>query len=73
MYFCVWVKMLGLREFKVSPRVVSAMFRQNDALKLQSGTACGQVWRVAKTENDPNVTSKIHSPSSHPAPPHDLR
>jgi hypothetical protein len=37
-----WVKMLGLREFKVCPGIVSAMFPQNDALKLSSGAVCGQ-------------------------------
>ena len=29
-----WVKMLGLREFKVCPGIVSAMFPQSDALKF---------------------------------------
>lgn len=45
--FAPWVKMLGLCEFKVSPGVVSAMFPQNDALKLQTGAACGQAIMAA--------------------------
>jgi hypothetical protein len=32
--FAPWVKMLGRREFKVSPGVASALLPQNDALKL---------------------------------------
>jgi acyl-coenzyme A thioesterase PaaI-like protein len=40
--FAPWVKMLGLREFKVRPGIVSAMFPQSDALKLSSGAVCGQ-------------------------------
>ena len=40
--FAPWVKMLGLREFKVCPGIVSAMLPQNDALKLSSGAVCGQ-------------------------------
>ena len=34
--------MLGLREFKVSPGIVSAILPQNDALKISSGAVCGQ-------------------------------
>jgi acyl-coenzyme A thioesterase PaaI-like protein len=40
--FAPWVKMLGLREFKVSPGIVSAILPQNDALKISSGAVCGQ-------------------------------
>jgi hypothetical protein len=44
--FAPWVKMLGLREFKVCPGIVSAMLPQNDALKLSSGAVCGrQLWQ----------------------------
>jgi acyl-coenzyme A thioesterase PaaI-like protein len=42
-----WVKMLGLREFKVSPGIVSAMFSQNDALKFSNGAVCGQAIMAA--------------------------
>ena len=45
--FAPWVKMLGLREFKVSPGIVSAMFPQNDALKFSSGAICGQAIMAA--------------------------
>jgi acyl-coenzyme A thioesterase PaaI-like protein len=45
--FAPWVKRLGLREFKVSPGIVSAMFPQNDALKLSSGAVCGQAIMAA--------------------------
>src|SRR5271167_4531444 len=45
--FAPWVKMLGLREFKVCPGIVSAMFPQNDALKLSSGAVCGQAIMAA--------------------------
>ena len=40
--YAPWVKMLGLREFKVSPGIVSALLPQNDALKFSSGAVCGQ-------------------------------
>jgi acyl-coenzyme A thioesterase PaaI-like protein len=42
-----WVKMLGLREFKVRPGIVSAMLPQNDALKFASGALCGQAMMAA--------------------------
>ena len=42
-----WVKMLGLREFKVHPCIVSAMLPQNDALKFSSGAVCGQAIMAA--------------------------
>ena len=42
-----WVKMLGLREFKVSPGIVSAMFPQSDALKFSGGAVCGQAIMAA--------------------------
>ena len=42
-----WVKMLGLREFKVCPGIVSAMFPQSDALKFSSGAVCGQAIMAA--------------------------
>jgi acyl-coenzyme A thioesterase PaaI-like protein len=45
--FAPWVKMLGLREFKVSPGIVSAMLPQNDALKFSSGAVCGQAIMAA--------------------------
>src|SRR5262245_6576254 len=45
--FALWVKMLGLREFKVCPGIVSAMLPQNDALKLSSGAVCGQAIMAA--------------------------
>jgi hypothetical protein len=45
--FAPWVKMLGLREFKVCPGIVSAMLPQNDALKLSSGAVCGQAIMAA--------------------------
>src|SRR5262249_37308834 len=45
--FAPWVKMLGLREFKVCPGIVSAMFPQRDALKLSSGAVCGQAIMAA--------------------------
>jgi acyl-coenzyme A thioesterase PaaI-like protein len=45
--FAPWVKMLGLREFKVCPGIVSAMFPQNDALKLSNGAVCGQAIMAA--------------------------
>jgi len=45
--FVPWVKMLGLREFKVCPGIVSAMFPQNDALKLSNGAVCGQAIMAA--------------------------
>jgi acyl-coenzyme A thioesterase PaaI-like protein len=45
--FAPWVKMLGLREFKVSPGIVSAVFPQNDALKFSSGAICGQAIMAA--------------------------
>lgn len=45
--FAPWVKMLGLREFKVCKGIVSAMFPQNDALKLSSGAVCGQAIMTA--------------------------
>lgn len=45
--FAPWVKMLGLCEFKVCPGIVSAMFPQNDALKLSSGAVCGQAIMAA--------------------------
>jgi acyl-coenzyme A thioesterase PaaI-like protein len=45
--FTPWVKMLGLREFKVCPGIVSAMFPQNDALKLSNGAVCGQAIMAA--------------------------
>jgi acyl-coenzyme A thioesterase PaaI-like protein len=45
--FAPWVKMLGLREFKVCPGVVSAMLPQSDALKLSSGAVCGQAIMAA--------------------------
>jgi hypothetical protein len=35
--FAPWVKKLGLCEFKVCPGIVSAMFPQNDALRLSNG------------------------------------
>ena len=45
--FAPWVKMLGLREFKVSPGVVSAMFSQNEWLKISNGAVCGQAMMAA--------------------------
>src|SRR4051794_14723319 len=45
--FAPWVKMLGLREFKVCPGIVSATLPQNDALKLSSGAVCGQAIMAA--------------------------
>jgi acyl-coenzyme A thioesterase PaaI-like protein len=42
-----WVKMLGLREFKVCPGIVSAMLPQSDALKFSSGAVCGQAIMAA--------------------------
>ena len=42
-----WVKLLGLREFKVCPGIVSAMLPQNDALKFSSGAVCGQAIMAA--------------------------
>ena len=42
-----WVKMLGLREFKVCPGIVSAMFPQSDALKFSRGAVCGQAIMAA--------------------------
>ena len=45
--FAPWVKMLGLREFKVYPGVVSAMLPQLDSLKLSSGAVCGQAIMAA--------------------------
>src|SRR5262249_13677005 len=45
--FAPWVKLLGLREFKVCPGVVSAMLPQNDALKLSSDAVCGQAIMAA--------------------------
>src|SRR6266487_3238281 len=45
--FAPWVKMLGLREFKVSPGMVSALLPQNDALKFSSGAVCGQAIMAA--------------------------
>ena len=39
--------MLGLREFKVYPGIVSAMFPQSDALKFSSGAVCGQAIMAA--------------------------
>ena len=45
--FAPWVKMLGLREFKVCPGIVSALLPQNDALKISSGAACGQAIMAA--------------------------
>src|SRR5215467_12795469 len=45
--FAPWVKMLGLREFKVCPGIVSAMLPQNDALKLSSDAVCGQAIMAA--------------------------
>jgi acyl-coenzyme A thioesterase PaaI-like protein len=40
--FAPWVKMLDIRELKVSPGVVSALLPQNDALKFSSGAVSGQ-------------------------------
>lgn len=45
--FAPWVKMLGLREFKVCPGIVSATLPQNDALKLTNGAVCGQAIMAA--------------------------
>jgi acyl-coenzyme A thioesterase PaaI-like protein len=45
--FAPWVKMLDLREFKVSPGMVSALLPQNDALKFSSGAVCGQAIMAA--------------------------
>src|SRR5215468_6931205 len=45
--FAPWVKMLGLREFKVCPGIVSAMLPQNDALKISSDAVCGQAIMAA--------------------------
>jgi acyl-coenzyme A thioesterase PaaI-like protein len=45
--FAPWVKMLGIREFKVSPGMVSALLPQNDALKFSSGAVCGQAIMAA--------------------------
>jgi acyl-coenzyme A thioesterase PaaI-like protein len=45
--FAPWVKMLGLREFKVSPGIVSATLPQSDALKLSNGAVCGQAIMAA--------------------------
>ena len=45
--FAPWVKMLGLREFKVCPGIVSATLPQTDALKLTSGAVCGQAIMAA--------------------------
>lgn len=45
--FAPWVKMLGIRDFKVSPGAVSALFPQNDALKFSSGAVCGQAIMAA--------------------------
>src|SRR5262245_31312051 len=45
--FAPWVKMLGLRDFKVCPGIVSATLPQNDALKLSSGAVCGQAIMAA--------------------------
>jgi acyl-coenzyme A thioesterase PaaI-like protein len=39
--------MLGLREFKISPGMVSALLPQNDALKFSSGAVCGQAIMAA--------------------------
>lgn len=39
--FAPWVKMLGIRDFKVSPGSVSALFPQNDELRFSSGAVCG--------------------------------
>src|SRR5215475_4605870 len=45
--FAPWVKMLGLRDFKVCPGIVSATLPQNDALKLTNGAVCGQAIMAA--------------------------
>lgn len=45
--FAPWVKMLGLRDFKVYPGVVSATFPQDDALRLSGGAVCGQAIMAA--------------------------
>ena len=45
--FAPWVKMLDLREFKVSPGMVSELLPQNDALKFSSGAVCGQAIMAA--------------------------
>ena len=45
--FAPWVKMLGLREFRVCPGIVSATLPQTDALKLTSGAVCGQAIMAA--------------------------
>jgi acyl-coenzyme A thioesterase PaaI-like protein len=45
--YAPWVKMLGLREFKVSPGMVSALLPQNDTLKFSSGAVCGQAIMAA--------------------------
>jgi hypothetical protein len=43
--FAPWVKKLGLCEFKVCPGIVSAMFPQNDALRLSNGAyVVRQLW-----------------------------
>ena len=39
--------MRGLRESRVCPGIVSAMFPQNDALKFSSGAVCGQAIMAA--------------------------
>jgi acyl-coenzyme A thioesterase PaaI-like protein len=45
--YAPWVKMLGIREFKVSPGMVSALLPQNDVLKFSSGAVCGQAIMAA--------------------------
>jgi acyl-coenzyme A thioesterase PaaI-like protein len=45
--YAPWVKMLGLREFKVSPGMASALLPQNDALRFSSGAVCGQAIMAA--------------------------
>ena len=45
--YAPWVKMLGRRELKVSPGMVSALLPQNDALKFSSGAVCGQAIMAA--------------------------
>lgn len=75
--FAPWVKMLGIRDFKVSPGLVSTLFPQNDQLKFSSGAVCGQAimaaidtvasLAMATTERIPKGTVYQHTHFLRPA------
>ena len=76
--FAPWVKMLGIRDFKVSPGSVSALFPQNDELlRFSSGAVCGQAimaaidtvasLAMATTERIPKGTVYQHTHFLRPA------